>query len=149
MFSKEAPDTRRRGGKQGGETTLTIVAAGTVITGNIRCEGALKVEGSIDGSVENARQVMLAREGSIRGDVTADEVVVGGVIDGNVTAEERLELQTTAVVNGDIATKSIVVMEGARINGGVRMTELALVGNTESARDPRDPRDARESRVGR
>jgi cytoskeletal protein CcmA (bactofilin family) len=75
--------------------------------------------------------------------VVADEIVVGGVIDGNVSASDRLELQPTAVVNGDISTKSIVVMEGARINGSVKMTELALVG-----RGP-DGREAREARGGR
>jgi cytoskeletal protein CcmA (bactofilin family) len=29
------------------------------------------------------------------------------------------------VVNGDITTKSVIVMEGAKINGGVKMTEAA------------------------
>ena len=52
-------------------------------------------------------------------------------------------LQTTAVVNGDIVTKSIVVMEGARINGGVKMTELVLVGRPEEARDLRENRSTR------
>jgi hypothetical protein len=30
-----------------------------------------------------------------------------------------------------------VVMEGARINGGVKMTEIALVGSTDGTRDER------------
>lgn len=124
------------------ETSLSIISAGTVVTGDIECGGVLKVEGRIDGSVRRARQVMLAKEGAIHGDVTANEIVVGGVIDGAVTAADRLELQTTAVVNGDIATKSIVVMEGARINGGVKMTDIALVGRGDS-------REAREARSGR
>lgn len=117
----------------GGETTLSIVAVGTVVTGDIECQGVLKVEGRIEGSVRNARQVMLAKEGAVRGDVNAEEVVVGGTIDGNVTASSRLELQTTAVVNGEISTKSIIVMEGARINGGVKMTELSLMGRDKDA----------------
>lgn len=146
MFSNSSGDSRRSGKQGGSEASLTILAAGTVISGDISCPGALKVEGQIDGSVRHARQVMLAREGSIRGDVTADEVVVGGVIDGNVTASDRLELQTTAVINGDITTKSIVVMEGARINGSVRMTEIALVGRADSGREARDSRDVRAGR---
>jgi cytoskeletal protein CcmA (bactofilin family) len=36
-------------------------------------------------------------------------------------ATERVEVQGTAIVNGDIHTRSIVVNEGARINGAVRM----------------------------
>jgi cytoskeletal protein CcmA (bactofilin family) len=87
---------------------------------------------------------MLSKEGAIHGDVCAAEVVVGGVIDGSVTATERLELQNTAVVNGDISTKSIVVMEGARINGVVKMTELALVSRGEESRETREARVARK-----
>lgn len=130
MFSKD--DGATRAGKGGNENTLSIVSAGSTVTGDVDCAGVLKVEGRVEGSVTRARQVMLARQASITGNVSAHEVVVGGVIDGNVVAAERLELQSTAVVNGDITTKSIVVMEGARINGAVRMTEIALVARDES-----------------
>ena len=143
MFGKEEGAAKGVRSAAPAETTLSIISAGTTISGDIECSGVLKIEGRIDGSVRRARQVMLAREGAIAGDVTAHEVVVGGVIDGNVTASDRLELQTSAVVNGDIATKSIVVMEGARINGGVKMTELALVGRPGEAREMRDARVVR------
>lgn len=146
IFSKDEQPSRGTARGAGSETTLSIISAGTVITGDISCGGVLKVEGRIDGSVLQARQVMLAKEGAIHGDVTAHEIVVGGVIDGSVTASDRLELQTSAVVNGDIATKSIVVMEGARINGGVKMTELALVGRAGEAREGRDARESRGAR---
>ncbi len=131
MFSKD--DGATRAGKGGNENTLSIVSAGSTVTGDVECAGVLKVEGRVEGSVTRARKVMLARQASITGNVSAHEVVVGGVIDGNVVATERLELQSTAVVNGDITTKSIVVMEGARINGAVRMTEIALVSRDESS----------------
>ncbi len=140
IFSKD--DTARAA--KGSEATLSIISSGTTVSGDVTTGGVLKVEGQVDGSVREARQVMLAKEGAIRGDVHASEVVVGGVIDGNVTAHERLELQSTAVVNGDITTKSIVVMEGARINGAVRMTELALVGRGDESRDTKDARAARK-----
>lgn len=132
MFSKE--DHAPRVGKSGSENTLSIVSAGSTVSGDIECAGVLKVEGRVDGSVTRARQVMLAKQATISGDVTAHEVVVGGLIDGNVTAMERLELQSTAVVNGDITTKSIVVMEGARINGAVRMSELSTVSTGTDGR---------------
>ena len=143
MFSKDEPNARSTRATNSNESTLSIVSAGTTISGDIDCDGVLKVEGRIDGSVRRARQVMLAKEGTIQGDVVSHEVLVGGVIDGNVTATDRLELQSTAVVNGEITTKSIVVMEGARINGGVKMTELALVGRPIEGREQREVRTAR------
>lgn len=138
LFSKD--DSSRTAARGSAESTLSIVSVGTTVSGDITCSGVLKVEGQVDGSVRQARQVMLAKDGVIRGDVTATEVVIGGLVDGNVTAADRLELQPTAVVNGDISTKSIVVMEGARINGSVKMTELALVGRAGETRDARAAR---------
>lgn len=146
IFGKDQQPTRGTGRAAAGETALSIVAAGTTITGDISCSGVLKVEGRIDGNVREARQVMLAKEGAIAGDVKANEVVVGGVIDGNVSAADRLELQTTAIVNGEITTKSIIVMEGARINGGVKMTEISLIGRPGEAREAREDHEARAAR---
>lgn len=105
------------------EAALSIIAAGMRITGDVETNGTLKIDGRIEGSVVGARQMMLGRNGTIRGDVHAGEVVLGGMVDGAITADERLELQGSAVVNGDIDTKSIVVLEGARINGTVRMQD--------------------------
>jgi cytoskeletal protein CcmA (bactofilin family) len=142
IFGKE--DGAGRAGKgAGGENTLSIISAGTTVSGDIECSGVLKIEGRIDGSVRRARQVMLAKDGAIHGDVTANEIVVGGVIDGAVVASERLELQNSAVVNGDITTRSVVVMEGARINGSVKMTELALVARAEESREGNEAKTAR------
>ena len=135
IFGKD--DGATRSPKAGaGENTLSIISSGTIVTGDIECPGVIKVEGRIEGSIRRARQVMLAKDGAIGGDVSAVEVVVGGSIDGAIAAVERLELQSTAVVNGDISTQSIVVMEGARINGGVRMTGLGTGGESVTDREP-------------
>ncbi|MBW7932695.1 MAG: polymer-forming cytoskeletal protein [Gemmatimonadaceae bacterium] len=107
----------------GAEASLSIIAAGMRITGDVETTGTIKIDGRIEGSVVGARQMMLGRNGSIQGNVHAGEVVVGGQIDGAIVADERLELQGSALVNGDIDTKSIVVLEGARINGTVRMQD--------------------------
>lgn len=108
----------------GGEAMLSIIASGMTIIGDIESAGTIKIDGRVDGSVTGARQVLLGRGGSINGNVVADEVVVGGSVRGALTVRERLELQGTAVVVGDIETRSIVVIEGARIDGAVRMTDL-------------------------
>ena len=125
MFGKEggaAPRSEPRNTPIA-EAPMSIISSSMRITGDVECAGVMKVDGHIDGSVTGARQVLLGRGGSVHGNVIAGEVVVGGVVDGAIVAAERLELQGTAVVNGDIETKSIVVLEGARINGIVRMND--------------------------
>jgi cytoskeletal protein CcmA (bactofilin family) len=124
MFGKDAgaPRAERRDTPIA-EAPMSIISSGMRITGDLECAGVVKVDGRVDGSVTGARQVLLGRGGAVHGNVIADEVVVGGVVDGGIHAAERLELQGTAVVNGDIETKSIVVLEGAKINGVVRMND--------------------------
>jgi cytoskeletal protein CcmA (bactofilin family) len=132
MFAKEGnpvarPEVRSAPSPAGSDgAALSVIAAGMRIVGDIESSGVMKIDGRIEGSVTHARQVLLGRGAMVKGNVAADEVVIGGTVEGGIRAGERLELQTTAVVNGDIETKSIVVLEGARINGSVRMTDLAL-----------------------
>lgn len=126
MFSKEPgarPEPRPTGAPV--EAALSIIAAGMKITGDVDTSGVLKVDGEINGSITGARQVLLGRGGTVRGNVAGGEVVVGGHVEGSVSAAERLELQATATITGDIETRSIIVLEGARINGLVRMTDAA------------------------
>lgn len=126
IFSKEVgsrPEARTTASPV--EAALSIVSAGMKITGDVETSGVLKVDGEINGSVTGARQVLLGRGGAVRGNIVAGEVVIGGHVEGSVAATERLELQASATVSGDIETRSIIVLEGARINGLVRMTETA------------------------
>lgn len=140
MFGKEGSARPEARSASVVEVPLSIVANGTRIVGDIESAGVIKVDGRIEGSVNGARQVLLGRGASIHGNVAADEVVIGGVVDGAILAVERLELQNSAIVNGDIATKSIVVLEGARINGNVRMRDLAETQHEEPhAKAPPEP----------
>lgn len=107
------------------EGGLSIIAAGMKVTGDLETAGVVKVEGSVEGSIKGARQVLVGRAGEVRGDVHAREAVIGGKVFGSVVASERVEIQGGSMVEGDIHTKTIVVLEGGRINGAVRMDEGA------------------------
>ncbi len=114
------------------EGAMSVVGAGMRIMGDVESNGIIKVEGTIDGTVRGARQVLLGRSGVINGDVHAGDAVVGGKIVGAIIASDRVEIQATASVEGDISTRSIVVFEGGSINGSVRMGEGARQASTSS-----------------
>lgn len=106
-----------------GEGALSIIAAGMTVSGDIDSNGVVKVEGRVDGSIRSARQVLVGRQGSVHGDIETREAVIGGAVEGTITATERVEIQATASVQGDIVARTIVVAEGGRINGAVRMED--------------------------
>lgn len=107
----------------GAETAMSVIAQGMRIVGDIECNGVLKIEGIVEGSIRGPRQLLLGRQGEVKGDLHAREVVLGGKVEGKVVADERVEIQGTALVTGDVHTKSIIVLEGGRINGAVRMDD--------------------------
>jgi cytoskeletal protein CcmA (bactofilin family) len=78
--------------------------------------------------VQAGRQVLVAKGGLVEGDVVTREAIIGGEVRGSIQASERVELQTTSLVHGDIATHRLLVQEGGEINGVLRMGEGAIEG---------------------
>ena len=105
---------------------LSVIAAGMKIVGDIESTGVVKIEGVVEGAIRGARQLLLGRQGTVHGDIRAHEVVIGGIVIGTIVADERVEIQGTSSVQGDIYTKTIVVLEGGVINGAVRMGDAAV-----------------------
>ena len=124
---------------------LSVIAAGMKIVGDIESTGVVKIEGIVEGAVRGARQLLLGRQGTVHGDIRAHEVVIGGTVVGTIVADERVEIQGTSSVQGDIHTKSIVVLEGGVINGTVRMGENAV---RDGARDLREAGGDSQPRAG-
>ena len=95
---------------------FSVVSAECYFQGTLNVQGSLRVDGTLDGSVDNARHVIVGDGGKIVGDVTAQIVVCGGAIEGNVCAD-MLEVLGKASILGDIRAKKMIVEEGGRIDG--------------------------------
>jgi cytoskeletal protein CcmA (bactofilin family) len=135
IFAKETNGLTEVKSAPTGEGSISIIAAGMKITGDIDTDGVVKVEGRVEGSIRAGRQVLVGRQGEVKGDIMTREAVIGGKVQGTINASERLEVQGTSTVIGDINTKAIAVIEGGKINGSVRISDVAM---TEQAlRTPR------------
>lgn len=117
------------------EAGLSVIASGMKVVGDIESTGVVKIEGIVEGAIRGARQLLLGRQGTVHGDIHAHEVVIGGTVIGTIVADERVEIQGTSRVQGDIHTKSIVVLEGGVINGTVRMGETVALEGTRERKD--------------
>jgi cytoskeletal protein CcmA (bactofilin family) len=88
-------------------------------------QGKLRIEGQIRGSV-HAREVVISKEGSVTGEVWAEQIDVLGEVRGSLIAV-TLRLHDSAKVNGDVLHQKLSIAEGAEFNGGVQLV-----------RDPRE-----------
>ncbi|WP_428075476.1 bactofilin family protein [Candidatus Avelusimicrobium luingense] len=94
----------------------SVVSAECYFQGTLSVQGSLRVEGTLEGNVDNARHVVIGPEGKIKGDVSAQVIMCGGIIEGNICAE-MLEILGSAGIKGNIRAKKMVVEEGGRIDG--------------------------------
>jgi cytoskeletal protein CcmA (bactofilin family) len=97
------------------------VAPDLTVIGELKTDGVVKIDGTVEGNVRAARQVLISKGGEVKGDVITKEAIVGGKVTGSIQAAERVEVQNTATVEGDIATQRILVHEGGEVNGNVKM----------------------------
>ncbi len=111
---------------KGQDASLSIIAIGTTLTGEVATAGVIKVEGVVDGNVRADTQVLIAKSALVEGDLYTREAVVGGRVLGSIYAEERVEVEPGATIEGDIITKRLLVQEGGNVNGSIQMGDAKL-----------------------
>jgi cytoskeletal protein CcmA (bactofilin family) len=103
------------------------IAEDVVWKGNIDHPGSIIIHGRFEGNIHSGKTVTLMRTGSVIGEVFADRVLSQGQIEGNVKANNRVWLGPRAHVLGDIVTPSIIMDEGAQLEGQCVMIKTEKV----------------------
>ncbi len=114
------------------QTEDSIEIMGT-IEGNVSCKGKVVVGGSVTGNVEagelyanNARiQGDILSEGSVKigvgsviiGSITGDSAVIAGAINGDIDVQGPVIVDSTAVIMGNIKSRTVQINNGAVIEG--------------------------------
>lgn len=107
------------------------VGAGVQIKGEVTGSEDLVADGRIEGPVRLTDGTLsIGETGSVKGDVTAKQVVVHGAVIGNVEGREKVEIRATGSIVGDIVTSRIVIDEGAQCKGSIDIGR----NNAEAAR---------------
>ncbi|MEX2151748.1 MAG: polymer-forming cytoskeletal protein [Gemmatimonadaceae bacterium] len=98
-------------------TNFSVFDSHISVSGDLETDGALRIDGRLEGSIHRADLIVIGQGASVVGDITAREVIVGGAVTGNIFAAQRTELQSTGIVAGDIRSAAILVHEGGVVQG--------------------------------
>ncbi len=112
----------------------SVLSSDLEITGNIKTTGDVQVEGKIDGDIR-AHLLTVGEGATIKGEVTADDVVVNGRVVGRVRGL-KVRLTSTARVEGDVIHKTIAIESGAHFEGSVQRQDDPLNPNTSKKANP-------------
>ena len=98
----------------------TSISNSTSITGNIKAEEHLIINGTIIGNVEILDyNCFLGPSGRIEGNVYANNVRIRGFMKGEIKAKGKVEITKEADFTGKIESRSISVESGADFNASV------------------------------
>jgi len=96
-----------------------LIGKGITVRGEITGTGDLHVAGRMEGKVNLVGTLVVEAGAELEADVNATAVVVGGQVRGNLMAAARIELLPSGRLQGNCRARSLVVREGALLNGKV------------------------------
>jgi cytoskeletal protein CcmA (bactofilin family) len=81
----------------------------------------VRFDGRFEGEVSGRDLLIIGQSAAVRAEIQVGSLVVNGRVEGNIVARKRVELLPTAQVSGTIKTPTLVVSDGAVINGTCEM----------------------------
>ena len=102
---------------------INIIASGTSIKGDLRTDGVIRLNGSLEGNLETQAKLVLGQNGRVTGEVKCRNADIEGSINGTIQVHELLTLKKSANIQGDIITKQLSVEPGAIFTGTCKMSK--------------------------
>ena len=131
-----------------GDALTAFLGKGTRITGTLVFEGPSRIEGHVEGEVSAQDTLTVGESAVVNARIKGTVVLIRGTVTGDVVAATRLEIRAPAKVTGDITAPTLVVEEGAILEGRCSMRSGASV--SEETRDvtPTAPLSAPQLQTG-
>jgi len=129
MFGRQEESSGVQGRAQ------SLIQEGVSVKGEIRAEGDVRVEGSLQGTILTKSRLIVGATGVVHADVEGAEVLVMGRINGKILGHRRIELRKGAHVEGDITTQALVIEEGVFFQGLAQMNVPGSGGGAQRESD--------------
>jgi cytoskeletal protein CcmA (bactofilin family) len=98
----------------------SMIGKSIKIKGEIVASDPVYVYGSVEGSISAPEhRVPIGKEGRVKADISAREIVIMGDVCGNLEGSERVEIRNEGALMGNLATRRIYIEEGAALSGTI------------------------------
>jgi cytoskeletal protein CcmA (bactofilin family) len=106
----------------------TMISSGTTITGDIECNGDIRIDGVLKGNLKGKAKIIIGTEGIVDGNIEGLQADIMGHVTGTIKVQELLYLHGNTKVHGDIYAGKLQVEPTAIFNGlchmGANIVEL-------------------------
>jgi cytoskeletal protein CcmA (bactofilin family) len=106
---------------RGTEALNGFVDTGCTIRGELEFANSFRLDGRVEGTVRSSSELVVGKEGVVEGEIDVARCLVGGQVRGTIRASEQVVLHATARVWADIHATTLVMEDGAFLEGKVNM----------------------------
>ena len=99
---------------------VSVISEECYFQGTLDLQGSVRVDGKLEGNVDNAKYVTVSKNGFMKGNISATGVVIIGTLEGDICADS-VEILSTAKLNGNVRSKKILIEGGAQVNASIKV----------------------------
>ncbi len=94
---------------------------GSAFRGELEFEDTLRVDGRFNGKITSKNELIVGETAHVEGEVHVGRIAISGTIEGTLVADEKIEIHRTGKVYGKVQTPTLIVEEGAILQGEISM----------------------------
>lgn len=94
---------------------------GSAFRGELEFEDTLRVDGRFNGKISSKNELIVGETAHVEGEVHVGRIAISGTVEGTLIADEKIEIHRTGKVYGTIKTPTLIVEEGAILQGDISM----------------------------
>ena len=103
--------------------------------GELNADEDLLIQGKVEGTIRHTSSLTIGDGGHVKADVAAEYIVVEGRVEGDLNGSKCVKVRETAKIDGNIASPSVSLVEGATFNGQIDMNGEAQKGKSTATAD--------------
>jgi cytoskeletal protein CcmA (bactofilin family) len=113
-----------------------IVGREIFLSGDIRSCNKLVVEGSVEATLHDCRDMEIAESGLFKGNAVIEHAEIRGQFEGELVVSKRLLIRSTGHVSGTISYGEIEIERGGKVSGVIQQAgAVPYFGGLRAASD--------------
>jgi cytoskeletal protein CcmA (bactofilin family) len=118
------------GGAAAHDAIENVLGRSCTVRGDLSSEGAFRIDGTVEGSIDSRAAVVVGESGVVRGGVRGTDVVVAGTVIGDVICSGHLEILAKGRIEGDLSARSMRIETGGVFRGTSSMGDSVVTSES-------------------
>ncbi len=125
-----------------GSKTVTIIAEGVRVQGDIISPGSTRIDGSLKGKIVSQKELVIGKDADVEAAVKTTDVIIAGTFKGDMVASGEVEITPTGSFIGTLTQKDALLTVS---KGGVFKGESLISDDSGVFKFDEEIKDIQES----